>query len=110
MASTILRRLDQPILNPFHRSKEDEVSPGDDTPKPAACNEIDEQEAQEAVPKKHNGSNARADNVADIEVVTPEFQSGVRKAEAITLTWTPTALCCTYAWCVCFRSMLPLLC
>lgn len=86
MVSIVLRRLDQPIFNPFHRSKEDEVSPGDDTPKRAANNEIDEHDAQQAMPHKYLGPDAKADNVADIRVVPAGFQDGVRKAEAITLT------------------------
>lgn len=110
MAPAILQWLDRPIINPFHRSKADEFSPENNASRTVASNKVDENGVQYVVPHKQTGFDAEAGEEADENVVTSAFQHGVKKAEAITLTWTPTALYCTYAWFVCSCAILPFSC
>lgn len=94
MAKLLPHWLNQPVINPFHRSKADELSPTEETHQ---SGQVGESDVQTMLPQKYIHRDVKVSEDADDNAVTSSFQLGVRKAEAVTLTWSPTALYCTYA-------------
>lgn len=100
-----LSALDRPYINPFYHSQEDEEpddvvkeesglrsSSGPDNHSPDYQDRYPYQERYNK--NATSGSGAAFEG----EKVDPEYQSGVQKAEGVTLAWNKRALWLTYIW------------
>lgn len=95
-----LHALDRPYINPFYHSQEDE-EPDDVVKEESALSQSSSPTRyQEAYGNGDNKSAAAPEaEISSVgEHVDPNYQSGVQKAEGVTLAWNKRALWMTYIW------------